>query len=849
MAVADGRIEAGSLILGDPPTQKDFRRAAGDRLDRVMVQQLERLLSPYRARRPRALALDYGSPEGLQWAAIPNLSAGQLGGARIALAEWAANQDPPVRYDRAVGRTKAAMLADLLSGLAAATADDGGGGGQLERLNRLIENGEAEPAGGDGDLDDGFGMPCGSRSEVSARRAKLSEALQRALGGATLRHLRLVLRERGTPEAYQMALDFPGVGDLRLKYAAALGTEMTSAAMLAGEQVGGGGDDEDQDDDEGLHECDDPTCACAEGTATVEVKGETETLWLCAEAAARLEDTIVKAAPTWTKGTEDFRLAVDGIAVGWIQDRRTCAICGAACPSWPAALTPCACSQHATQVLNAAKDLDPSNRVTTIDGTAAAVLNVFLERAIAACRAEAEAEMRCCLGCGRSAGEVEEQAGNEALYGYGDKPAPEPGNMQLVCRWCLGAAEWEMARSHPSAMAESLEGTDESEWNKCREILGKLNTQALTIAGWRPGSEWRDPASRSKAAPSVTSTSGSSSAVSGTRSGSSAADTRLGARFKIDDDGNLTRKKLQGEELLEALRYRRRNSKLVSDVLVRRREKRLKMVMSDERKKTIEAACDVYDFGVIAAFLAETGEDGVVKGECDEVLPDGLQTKFRFFESQRVKELTCAEVLGQRLVDRFVATCAPADGTEDAEIVAMFRTSIKRLRWAQKCYIEVAEGGTDFTALRDAATVVGDDEGKFESDIVPTKTVKESVAAGRKARAKAEAESFKKRKRTPTKPGAGGGGNPSAAKKTKSQKRRERAERAAAKLLASMQGQAQTPAATGTPALSKKQRRQQRQAKAKNEGCWLCWSKDHQKQDCPRNKKNGGDGTRLKKPP
>ena len=86
MAV-DGRIEAGSLFLGNPPVQKDFRRNAGDELDRVMVQQLERLLSPYRARRPRAL--DYGSPEGLRWAAIPNLSAGQLGGARIALADWA----------------------------------------------------------------------------------------------------------------------------------------------------------------------------------------------------------------------------------------------------------------------------------------------------------------------------------------------------------------------------------------------------------------------------------------------------------------------------------------------------------------------------------------------------------------------------------------------------------------------------------------------------------------------------------------------------------------------------------------------------------------------------------------
>ena len=201
MAV-DGRIEAGSLFLGNPPVQKDFRRNAGDELDRVMVQQLERLLSPYRARRPRAL--DYGSPEGLQWAAIPNLSAGQLGGARIALADWAANQVPQVRYDRAVGRTKAAALADLFSGLTAATAD--GGGGQLERLNQLIENGEAEPAGGDGDLDDGFGMPCDTRSEVGARRTKLSAALQRALGGVSLRQLRLVLRERGTPAAYQMAL-------------------------------------------------------------------------------------------------------------------------------------------------------------------------------------------------------------------------------------------------------------------------------------------------------------------------------------------------------------------------------------------------------------------------------------------------------------------------------------------------------------------------------------------------------------------------------------------------------------------------------------------------------------------
>ena len=183
MAVADGRIEAGALFLGDPPTRKDFRRAAGDELDRVMVQQLEQLLSPYRARRPRALALDYGSPEGRQWAAIPNLSAGQLGGARIALAEWAANQDPPVQYDRAVGRTKAAMLADLLSGLAAATAEDGGGGGQLERLNQLIESGEAAPAGGDGDLDDGSALPCANRAQVSARRGKLSAALQQALGG------------------------------------------------------------------------------------------------------------------------------------------------------------------------------------------------------------------------------------------------------------------------------------------------------------------------------------------------------------------------------------------------------------------------------------------------------------------------------------------------------------------------------------------------------------------------------------------------------------------------------------------------------------------------------------------
>ena len=38
MAVADGRIEAGALFLGDPPTRKDFRRAAGDELDRVMVR-------------------------------------------------------------------------------------------------------------------------------------------------------------------------------------------------------------------------------------------------------------------------------------------------------------------------------------------------------------------------------------------------------------------------------------------------------------------------------------------------------------------------------------------------------------------------------------------------------------------------------------------------------------------------------------------------------------------------------------------------------------------------------------------------------------------------------------------
>ena len=126
MAVADGRIEAGSLFLGSPPVKKDFRRSgARDELDRVMVEQLERLLSPYRDGRPRAL--DLGSPQARQWANVRDLSAGQLGGARIALADWAAAQDPPVQYVRAVGVTKAAKLADLLAGLAAATVDGGGG--------------------------------------------------------------------------------------------------------------------------------------------------------------------------------------------------------------------------------------------------------------------------------------------------------------------------------------------------------------------------------------------------------------------------------------------------------------------------------------------------------------------------------------------------------------------------------------------------------------------------------------------------------------------------------------------------------------------------------------------------
>ena len=117
-----------------------------------------------------------------------------------------------------------------------------------------------------------------------------------------------------------------------------------------------------------------------------------------------------------------------------------------------------------------------------------------------------------------------------------------------------------------------------SEWKKCCEVLGKLNSQALTLAGWRPGMEWRDPASRSAASSSGTSWSGSSSssAVSGARAGSSAASGGLAARFKLDDDGKLTRKKLQGAELEEALKWRRRNSKLVADVLVRRREKKLK---------------------------------------------------------------------------------------------------------------------------------------------------------------------------------------------------------------------------------------------------------------------------------
>ena len=60
MAGADGRIEGGEFLLGCPPTRKNFRGWDGEGLDHVMVQQLERLLFPYRDRCPRPLVI--GSP-------------------------------------------------------------------------------------------------------------------------------------------------------------------------------------------------------------------------------------------------------------------------------------------------------------------------------------------------------------------------------------------------------------------------------------------------------------------------------------------------------------------------------------------------------------------------------------------------------------------------------------------------------------------------------------------------------------------------------------------------------------------------------------------------------------------
>ena len=187
----------------------------------------------------------------------------------------------------------------------------------------------------------------------------------------------------------------------------------------------------------------------------------------------------------------------------------------------------------------------------------------------------------------------------------------------------------------------------------------------------------------------------------------------------------------------------------------------------------------------------------------------------------------------------------------------LFRTVLRRLRWAQTTHIECAAGETDYTAMREAAEVMGEEQGKYEADLAPTKTVAEMVRKQRKERAKVELESRKKRRggggggRQPKKPtggGGGNGGNGSAGGSggagggglSKSQKRKLRKKRALeAKLAAATTGGAVTP-------LTKKQKRGQRQQEARL--CWMCHSPDHQKKECPRNKANGGDGTRLPKP-
>ena len=48
MAFPNGSIQQGKLVLGNPPSEVDFRAGFRPQLDDVMVRQLERLLHQYR---------------------------------------------------------------------------------------------------------------------------------------------------------------------------------------------------------------------------------------------------------------------------------------------------------------------------------------------------------------------------------------------------------------------------------------------------------------------------------------------------------------------------------------------------------------------------------------------------------------------------------------------------------------------------------------------------------------------------------------------------------------------------------------------------------------------------------